>query len=129
MENLCIAKTKYTPEINFNYSDYLLTIKGESYPENTSKFYGPVMSSLLDFLDSLGDQEVTLNIELDYFNSSSSKVLMDLFDTLDERVAIGKKIIVNWLYEPDSDSAMEYGEEFKEDVQHLTFNLMEKTPS
>jgi hypothetical protein len=65
-------------------------------------------------------------MEIIYFNSSSSKALMNFFDLLDEAVAAGRKIAVNWIYDAGNESALEYGEEFKEDLESLEFNLVEK---
>ena len=67
---------------------------------------------------------LTVNIEMIYFNSSSSKVLMNLFDMLDEKAAAGIKIVINWLYDEENDIALEYGEEFLEDLEDATFNLV-----
>ncbi len=126
MENLEITATKSSPEINFNASTCTLAMTGESYPENTSLFYEPVYQWLDDCLASLDTQQLVFNIELIYFNSSSSKVLMDLFDTLEDASDEGKNIVVNWIYDEENDSALEYGEEFSEDMEALTFNLVEK---
>ncbi len=127
MENLEITASKSSPEIKFDASSHTLSIVGESYPENTSQFYEPVYKWVDDCIDELGDQEMVLNIELIYFNSSSSKVLMDIFDTLEDASDDGKNIIVNWIYDEENDSALEYGEEFAEDMEELTFNLVEKS--
>ncbi len=126
MENLEITATKSSPEIKFDASNYTLSIAGESYPENTSQFYEPIYKWVDDCIDALGDKEMTLDIELIYFNSSSSKVLMDIFDTLEDASDEGKNIVVNWIYDEENDSALEYGEEFAEDMEALTFNLVEK---
>lgn len=126
MENLVINPTKSTPEILFNAKENILEIKGISYPENTSEFYEPVFNWLNTYLGNLGNQKVTINIEIVYFNSSSSKVLMDFFDILDETAEKGKKITVNWIYDKENTSIKEYGEEFKEDLNYLEFLLIKK---
>jgi len=125
MKNLQIPKTKTTPEIFFNCSANELSIKGESFPENTSEYYAPVFDWLEKYLENITDQEVVVNVELIYFNSSSSKVLMDLFDMLEESVQNGKQISVNWRYDEDNEMAAEYGEDFMEDLEHLPFHLVE----
>lgn len=126
MDNLIIEATKYTPYISFNGQTNCLEIKGETYPENTAEFYSPVFDWLEAYLGDLQDQEVTVNLEIIYFNSSSSKVLMDLFDRFEEAVVEGKKITINWIYDKDDESALEYGEEFQEDLDELKINLIEK---
>jgi hypothetical protein len=126
MNNLMIEKTAATPEIRFDYSSGILELRGESYPENTAEFYAPVFEWLRKFLDSGNELAVTVNMEIIYFNSSSSKALMNLFDLLDEAAAAGRKIAVNWIYAAGNESALEYGEEFKEDLNLIEFNLVEK---
>ena len=125
MENLNISATKSSPEIVFNAQTAILSIVGESYPENTTQFYEPILKWIEDFIEEVDDQEVILNMELIYFNSSSSKVLMDVFDTLEDFSDDGKNIVVNWIYDEENDASLEYGEEFAEDIESLTFNLVE----
>ena len=126
MENLEIAATKSSPEINFNSESNILTLLGESYPENTAKFYGPVFHWLERYLNSIENQEVSMNIELIYFNSSSSKVLFDIFELFENACHHGKNISVNWIYDKDNDAALEYGEDFAAELEYLKFNLLEK---
>lgn len=126
MENLTVEGTKYTPSINFDYSTGILEIRGESYPENTTEFYSPVFEWVKQYLDQLGDGTATINIKLIYFNSSSSKILLDFFDMLDEEGDNGKKIVINWFYEEDDEDNQEYGEEFQEDLENVTFNLIQE---
>ena len=64
-------------------------------------------------------------MEIIYFNSSSSKALMNIFDQLDAAAANGKNIVVNWKYREDDENIMESGEEYQEDVDNLTFNLIQ----
>ena len=126
MDNLLIEETRYTPYINFDNKKHLLEIKGKSYPENTSLFYTPVFSWLEEYLASVSDEQITVNIELVYFNSSSSKVLLDYFDILEEASEQGKQIRVNWIYDAEDEDALEFGEEFQEDYESLIFHMTEK---
>jgi hypothetical protein len=128
MESWKTEATKQTPEIIFDANQNLLELKGECYPENITNFSEPIFSWLEEYLQQLEDQKtLTVNIELTYFNSSSSKMLLDLFDRLEEESEDnGKQIIVNWIYDADNDSAEEYGEEFQEDIESITFNLVSK---
>lgn len=126
MENLIIEATKYTPYIQFNSEKNLLEISGETYPENTAEFYAPVFKWLDQYLSQLSDEAVTVNLEINYFNSSSSKVLMDMFDKFEEVIKTGKQIDLNWIYDKENESALEYGEEFQEDLEVLKINLVQK---
>ncbi len=51
---------------------------------------------------------------------------MDMFDQFETAADAGKDIPLNWIYNRDNESAMEYGEEFQEDLEVLKLNLMEK---
>lgn len=126
MQNLIIAKTESTPEINFDYSTGTLEIRGESYPENTAAFYAPVYEWLNNFFAQATKKSLTMNVEIVYFNSSSSKALMNIFDLLSEASSKGSRVAVNWIYDENNESGLEYGEEFKEDVGALEFNLVVK---
>jgi hypothetical protein len=123
MKALVIEATRCTPKINFDDTKNVLEIRGESYPENTALFYQPIFAWLADYLENLNEEMVEVNVEMIYFNSSSSKVLMDFFDVLEYATSTGKKIQVNWCYDKDNDMALEYGEEFKEDLDTLNFSL------
>lgn len=122
MDNLVIEKTHSTPGIMFNAETGLLEIQGESFPENVVKFYSPVLDWIKEYLNST-DQAVIFNFEISYFNSSSSKILMNIFDYLEELVSAGKKISVIWRCEHENESAVECGYEFKEDLDLLPFSV------
>ncbi|MCP4756801.1 MAG: DUF1987 domain-containing protein [Proteobacteria bacterium] len=126
MDNLTIKATKYTPEILFDAENDVLEIRGETYPENTAEFYSPIFGWLDEYLERIQDQDITVNLEINYFNSSSSKVLMDMFDKFEAAVKSGRTINLNWIYDKDNESALEYGEEFQEDLEILKLNLVQK---
>jgi hypothetical protein len=122
MENFVVEKTKSTPEINFNAASGVLQIKGESFPENVVKFYTPVIDWIRDYINS-ETKEITLEFEIIYFNSSTSKVFMTIFDLLEKEVENGKNIKVKWRCDSENETAIECGEEFKEDLDLLPFEI------
>ena len=124
MTLLTVTPTKSSPLINFNPETSVLEIRGESYPENCNEFYAPVMSWLEEYVRR-EVARIELNMEVIYFNSSSSKTFMDIFDVLDDAARDGKNIVINWHYHEDNEIAQECGEEFMEDVESVKFNLVE----
>jgi len=127
MKSWTTKATKHTPEVSFDAESDTLSMKGESYPEDVAEFAEPIFEWLDEYLEQLSNQAFTVNIELTYFNSSSSKMLLDLLDRLEEEVIDrGKNITVNWIYDEENDTAEEYGEEFGEDLEALPFNLVAK---
>ncbi|MCB1143394.1 MAG: DUF1987 domain-containing protein [Leptospiraceae bacterium] len=125
MENLKILATRSTPEIVFDAGARILSMKGESYPEHTAQFFEPIVKWIRDFLSGQ-DQEFLLEIDLKYFNSSSSRILYTIFEMLEEASKSGKLITVNWCFDEDNEIAEEHGEEFKEDLHYLNFNLVSR---
>ena len=126
MENLIIEATKYTPVINMNAKKGIVSLVGKSYPENTFEFYKPMMTWFEEYFSGNEKEKTIINLEIIYFNSSSSKLLFDLFDLLEEEHKSGKTIEINWIYDEENVSALEEGEDFNEDFEALNFNLVEK---
>jgi len=125
MTNLNIEETKYTPKINLDFEKGIVSIAGKSYPENTFEFYEPVMKWLEEYFDGNAQETTTINFEIIYFNSSSSKLFFDLFDLIEENNE-KNTIIINWIYDEENESALEAGEDFQEDFETLTINLISK---
>lgn len=125
MENLTIKATEFSPNIVLDYSG-VIEIKGDSFPENTYDFYKPVMRWIKEYLSKSDNQKTVVNMEINYFNSSSSQLFFDLFDLFEEAASSGKKVEVNWIYNVKNESAKEAGEDFMEEFTSTEFHLIEK---
>jgi hypothetical protein len=123
MENLNIQGSSKTPEVNFFPSEGRLEISGRSIPENTMEFYSPVLQALEKY--ALAPfSETIFKVQLEYFNTSSSKCLLDIFKKLQQIQAEGKsKIKVLWHYEEDDEDMLEAGEDYKSIVK-LAFEMI-----
>lgn len=111
MENLFIEGTKTKPKINFDLDTGILEIAGESYPENALEFFKPIYEWLSVFFSEYKNP-VIFNFKLTYFNTSSSKAILDLLDLIEQNFKKGLKIEVNWYFEEDDEDIEESGEEF-----------------
>jgi hypothetical protein len=123
MEPLSIEGTAKTPSVRFDAEKGILEIKGRSIPENSIEFYKP----LVDWLDSykgnaLGKTEV--NVQLEYFNTSSSKCILDVFKKLENIHKSKAEVVVNWFYEEDDEDMLEAGEDY-ESIIHVPFKMIE----
>jgi hypothetical protein len=127
MEILFIEGTKSSPKVRFDPATGVLEISGKSYPENAPKFYGPIFEWLHEYLDTGRTQSTQVILEIVYFNSSSSKALLNILDLLDQAARNGKKIVIDWRYHPENETALECGEEFAEEVHAASFNLVESS--
>jgi hypothetical protein len=79
MEKLLIPGTKYMPEIDFDYEKNTLALSGQSYPENTAVFYQPIIKWIKEYFDQIDGQGTGFNINVLYFNSSSSNGIHGYF--------------------------------------------------
>ncbi len=126
MEDMRLEMTKFTPEITLDAGAGEIEIRGKSYPENTFEFYEPVMKWVEAYFAKGPKEKTVVTMEIIYFNSSSSKLFFDFFDLLEEASEKGHAIEVNWVYDGENESALEAGEDFKEDFESLTINLVKK---
>ncbi len=125
MDDLNIEPTKYTPAISFDSGNHVLEIKGMSYPPDIAETYAPFFSWLDAYL-SRSSHRFVVNIDLSYLNSSSYRVMLRLFEMLENETKIGREIVVNWIYDAEDDDKLELGEEFRDELKHLAFHLKEK---
>lgn len=123
MDTISIAATERSPQVVFNFDAGTFLIKGESYPEDVTDFYGTTLKALEAYLEELDGSTVNFTFELIYFNSSSAKILMSLFDMLEECAEEGNTVNVEWIYEADDDNMEELGEEFGEDLEAANFKM------
>ena len=123
MDNLIIEATKYTPGVNFDAGSHLLSIEGKSTPENTFEFFEPITNWLKEYFSQA--QTATVEFNVPYFNSSSSRVMYDIFDILEKAAGGGSTLTVNWKYAAENENGIETGEEFQEDFEDLNISLVE----
>jgi len=104
-----IPDSPFFPTVNFNADTGICVIEGESYMEETFKFYSP----LLDWLKEYTKQEskkLTFNFKLTYFNTSSSRLILDMLDVLRKYKENGNEAEINWFYDandPDMEDEVE----------------------
>ncbi|QOJ29101.1 MAG: DUF1987 domain-containing protein [Ignavibacteriales bacterium] len=122
MENLIIYKTKSTLAVNFDARTGILELSGSSYPENTSEFFQPLITWIQNYFLQV-TKPLTLNLKIDYLNSSSIKFLSDIINKLQHYYKSGGEVEINWYYKEDDEDMKEMGEEIKEDVA-FKFNLI-----
>jgi hypothetical protein len=122
-DKIDIAATTRTPAVTFDFTQHHLKIKGESYPEDVTEFYGPVSTALDNYLTKLGKGSCRFDFELIYLNSSSAKAVMMLMDKLEAAAKKGASVEVYWYYDKEDDTMQELGEEFGEDLENAKFHL------
>jgi len=122
MNNLIISETKTTPSIHFDAQTGVLNITGESYPDSAMQFYQQVIDWLNQYIEN-SSQPISLNLKFSYFNTSTSKCILDMLSLLESAHAKGRKVEVTWHYRQDDEDMQESGEEFAQDI-NVPFNLL-----
>ena len=112
--NITIAGTQSTPSVEGDWAQGVLRMQGDSYPENSYEFFGPIIKWLERLLEET-QLALQLELRLVYMNTSSVKAMMDIFDLLEDAHGGGRQVSVNWYYDPRNERVMSLADEFKED--------------
>jgi|WetSurMetagenome_2_1015567.scaffolds.fasta_scaffold318877_1 hypothetical protein len=119
MQDLIKAKGEKTPLIEFHESGEL-RIEGRSSPENPFEFYQDVLAWVKEYTDT-NPAKTSIHIKLDYFNTSTSKLLLNLFRQFEQIHNSGSEIKIYWYHEKEDSDMMEAGQ-YYEVVTKLPFH-------
>jgi hypothetical protein len=130
METLHIEPTDFTPKVLFDPENSTFEISGFSRPENVIGFYKPILKWMEDYNEKVLSTNtkfekslLTINVKMTYFNSASSKFLLDILLEFMKFMSKGNKVEINWYYEEGDDEILESGEEIS-DMLGYTFNFI-----
>ena len=112
--NITIAPSQSTPSVASNWELGSLCMQGDSYPENSFEFFGPIIDWIELFLQK-SSALLRLEIRLVYMNTSSVKAMMDIFDLLEDAHQHGRQVCVDWYYDPRNERVVSLADEFRED--------------
>lgn len=121
MNVINIEPTEDTPKVQLDLANNALEFSGISIPEDAAQFYQPIM----DWLDDFSKNPVNGSnfvFKLEYFNTASSKVILDILLKIDEINEDKNGLKVTWYFEEDDEDMEEAGEEYSELVE-VDFDL------
>ena len=107
MELLKIRGNWKNPSISFNPNGKL-QIWGRSLPENALDTYKPIFTWLENYKKTPADK-TEIDFKLEYFNTSSSKLIYEIFKKFEDLKADGNNLHVKWHYESDDPDMEEEG--------------------
>ena len=119
MQVIKIKGTDDTPTVILNVENKFMEISGRSLPEDVAAFYDPI----LEWLDDYAENPLTKTVfdfKLVYFNTASSKLLLDILLKLEEIADEGNEVLVKWHYPEDDEDMEEAGEEYA-DIVDVSF--------
>jgi hypothetical protein len=123
MATFSIEATERSPRVLIDPPSGCIEFEGESYPENVVDFFGPVLRELRAFLRDAQSMGIEVNFKLNYFNSSSAKVIFNIIDMLD-RAATMNQVHIRWYADEDDDVMLEFGEDLQEDVSSAQLEIV-----
>lgn len=121
LASLHIKATDTTPEVRLDAQSGVLEIKGRSLPENAVEFYNPILAWMDSYIKS-SPTKTTVNIDLDYLNSISEKIVVEFLKAARSLVDQGHTVEVNWYYDEEDEKMMDEGRNLAMEHQ-LHFHL------
>lgn len=122
MDKFEIEANKMTPRVILDKENGVFCIEGSSMPENPNALYRPVMDWFKSYFQNPNNKTV-LEFKIQYFNTSSSKIFLELLELMESENSKGNEVFVKWHYAQDDEEMKEAGEELLELVS-LPFSLV-----
>ncbi len=115
MEPLIIGASEERPGINLDPQSNKFMIFGKSFPEEAKKFYEPIMLWLEEYAKK-PNKKTNFEIRLDYYNSATSTILLEIIHLLNSIFQKGHKVKILWHYLELDDDMLDAGKEYSEMV-------------
>jgi len=127
MDIIKIQGTDDTPQVTLDATADApyMEISGRSLPEDVVTFYGPILEWLEEYAESPLKKTV-FNFKLEYFNTASSKLLLDILLKLEDIHDDGNEVLIRWHFPDDDEDMEEAGEEY-EDIVEVPFEQVSYT--
>ncbi len=127
MDKLYFESSALTPLVDFDANKGEMLIKGRSIPDNPDEFWYPVLRWFDGYINDPA-QSTIFNINLEYFNVTSSKRILALLYKLNELVDKGHEVIVHWYYREGDEDMYEVGQDYAYMVKvPFEFHLMKES--
>jgi len=127
MNTIKIMGTDDTPNVILDSDNEIFEISGRSLPEDVTAFYEPIIG-WLDEYSSSPNTKTVFTFKLVYFNTASSKLLLDILMKLEQMHEDGKDVLIRWYYPEDDEDMQEAGEEYA-DIVDVPFEQVSYTLS
>jgi hypothetical protein len=125
METLRLDPTDDSPQVILDKENNQFEISGKSLPEDVVDFYQPVLDWLGNYRSD-PNPRTEFTFKLIYFNTASSKLILDILLILEEMIEEGKEVMVKWLSMQRDEDMHEAGKEYDEMVdvpfEHSTYS-------
>ncbi len=124
METIKLQATQDTPGVILEKKTGIFEFTGRSMPEDSGLFYEPILEWVEDYCKNPNPITV-VTFKLVYFNTASSKLILDILSKFEEMHAAGSKVLIKWYYPEDDEDMQEAGEEYADIIdvpfEHISY--------
>ncbi len=111
---LPVKELPYYPGVNFDFDKGLCELYEESYMEESYQFYKPLLDWLKEYFNH--KHELVFNFKFTYFNTSTSKMIIEILEVLEAKKSGGNTISINWYLPSDDPDMLMEVEDFEHDT-------------
>ncbi|OFX58310.1 MAG: nuclear pore complex subunit [Bacteroidetes bacterium GWA2_30_7] len=115
MDIINIIGTDDIPSVILDAANGKFEMSGRSLPEDVSAFYKPILDWMDKYSESANPKTV-FDFKLTYFNTASSKIILDILMKLEAISNDGKEVLIKWHFPAEDEDMEEAGEEYSEIV-------------
>lgn|SRR5690606_7008942 len=122
MKSIYLKETKYTPEVVLDKDKGVFKFSGKSLPPDVIEFYKPIIEWFNEYIQN-PNAETRLVCKMEYFNTASSKLMLDILGKLEKLAASGSKLSVDWYYDKDDEDLLETGQDYAK-IVNIPFTFL-----
>lgn len=122
MTKLIIQEDKNTPNVILDPENANFRFFGKSFPENSKKFYQPVIEWIENHTPDSGSV-VEFNFYFYYLSSSSVIAVLEILKRLNRWKENNVAVNINWNYDEDDDEMKRIGEDYMR-IVNFKFNFI-----
>ena len=116
-------KTNRMPGVSLDAKNHAMLLEGEAYPEDVAAAFEPLIKSISTTLANSGETPMTVKFQLQYFNSGSSRKILEIIKMID---ASDTTHNIEWLADPEDDEMIDHGNRFSRAVSKAGFTVVEE---
>jgi hypothetical protein len=121
LKRLYISPTDDLPGVILDPKTGEFRIWGRVLPEDGNKFFKPILEWVEEYVEHPNDETI-FYFKLDYYNSSTARMLTKLIVILEHIQEVNKKVKVVWEHSKEDEGMEERGDELKS-ISYLPFEL------
>jgi hypothetical protein len=116
MDVIKIKGTDDTPNVILDAQNNIIEYSGRSLPEDVATFYAPIIEWIAQYAKS-PNPKTNVVFKLEYFNTASSKMILDILLKFEEIHKDGHDVMVSWYYQEDDEDMEEACDEYADIVE------------